>query len=315
MLQLRNRSAAAAAIAVLPDAEGIDTLIVAIKTVRAFDGEAREARIQAEDRTDDIDGSPMLMVPGDIGLPKPASDVLVSGHVHAPGGSARICQAGFAIGPVRKRLLVSGDRRWRRRLFGWRASDPEPFERMPLDWRRAVGGSSEDRNPLGVGLADAAEAPLPNLELPDHALRSPMQRPPPAGVGPVAAHWQPRRGRAGTYDERWRRERAPYLPDDFDQRFLCCAPTDQVAPGHLTGDEEVALDRLTPAGRECLPLRGERFAVEIRSGRARHGCAPRLDLVRIDADQREVTLLWRASFRCESPQAIDLVEIAATEAA
>jgi hypothetical protein len=315
MLQLRNRSAAAAAIAVLPDAEGIDTLIVAIKTVRSFDGEAREPSIQPEDRTGEIDGEPVLLLPGDIGLPKPATDVLVSGHVHAPGGSARLCAAGFAVGPVSKRLLVSGDRRWRRRLFGWRASDPEAFERMPLDWRRAVGGAGEERNPLGVGLDAVIDAPLPNLELPDHALRAPTQRPPPAGVGPAAARLPVRGDRAGTYDERWRRERAPYLPDDFDQRFLCCAPPDQVAPGHLTGDEEVALDRLTPAGRESFPLRGERFAVEVRSGRSRQACAPCLDTVLIDADRRELSLLWRASFRCESPQAIDLVDVAATEAA
>jgi hypothetical protein len=311
MLQLRNLADAAAAMAVLPDAEGIDTLIVAIRTARSFEGEPRAADIISEDRTEDVDGQSVLAAPGDIGLPKPATDVLVSGCVHAPGGSARAVAAGFAVGPVRKRLLVTGDRRWRRRLFGWRPSDPEPFARMPLSWTRAAGGATDERNPLGVGLDARAETPLPNLEFPDHALRSPDQRPPPAGVGPIAAHWQPRHGRAGTYDERWRKERAPYLPDDFDQRFLNCAPPDQIAAGHLTGDEEVELERLTPAGRERFPLGAARFAVEIRIGRARHAAVPRLETVAIDAERREVGLLWRAAWRCDEPRAIDFVEIRA----
>jgi hypothetical protein len=49
-------------------------------------------------------------------------------------------------------------------------------------------------------------------------------RPSPAGFGPIACHWQPRVGFAGTYGDAWVANRLPLLPDDFDDRFFQSAP-------------------------------------------------------------------------------------------
>ena len=48
--------------------------------------------------------------------------------------------------------------------------------------------------------------------------------PAPGGFGPIGPDWEPRQRHAGTYDERWKRERAPVLPADFDPRHNCVAP-------------------------------------------------------------------------------------------
>ena len=65
--------------------------------------------------------------------------------------------------------------------------------------------------------------PVPNLEDPAAPLEQIGQTPPPACLAPIAPSWLPRRLFAGTYDERWQRTRAPYLPDDFDPRFFASA--------------------------------------------------------------------------------------------
>jgi len=55
----------------------------------------------------------------------------------------------------------------------------------------------------------------------------------------------PRFNSAGTYDQRWEEQRAPYLPDDFDERFYQSAPEDQQIP-YLQGRERVVLVNLSP---------------------------------------------------------------------
>jgi hypothetical protein len=70
---------------------------------------------------------------------KQLTDVVVRGHVY-PGSSTRV-DAEVSVPPFVKRLSVNGDRRCARGADGRvRFSDPEPFEKMPLEYDRAYGG-------------------------------------------------------------------------------------------------------------------------------------------------------------------------------
>ncbi len=68
--------------------------------------------------------------------------------------------------------------------------------------------------------SDAIGKPVPNIEDPRQLLSQISDRPRPIGVGPVARHWQPRVSYAGTYDDAWRRQRAPLWPTRLRRAFF-----------------------------------------------------------------------------------------------
>ena len=48
----------------------------------------------------------------EIALFKPATDVVLIGHAHPPGGGATQVDVGIKVGPVQKVARVFGDRFW-----------------------------------------------------------------------------------------------------------------------------------------------------------------------------------------------------------
>jgi len=243
---------------------------------------------------------------------KPGTDVVLNGHAHAPRGATREMQVSLRVGPLRKDLLVFGDRVWFRSMGIATASDAAPFEKMPLVYERAFGGwdrshpsperhSCEQRNPVGTGFREPGNLEdglrLPNIEDPGEPLRSFTDRPRPAGFGFVAPHWQPRAALAGTYDVAWQKERAPLLPKDFDRRHLNAASPGLIAPGHLRGDEPVRALGVTPEGDFSFTLPGvaaPRVEVVLAAGSPRE-LALALDTVIIEPDELRVLLLWRGN--------------------
>ncbi|HYO68748.1 MAG TPA: DUF2169 domain-containing protein, partial [Archangium sp.] len=213
------------------------------------------------------------------------------------------------VGPYQKGIHVFGTRVWYRGVSGLKASEPRPFESMPLRYERSFGGTAlvagheppahEPRNPVGVGLygsaKEAVEQPLPNLEDPFQLMRSPTDRVNPVGFGPIARNWQPRLGLAGTYDEQWVERRTPLWPPDFDVRFFNAAAPGLVASPELKGGEPVVLAGLSPEGQMAFPLPQHRLMVKTVF---RHRIDRRelvLDAVQIEPDERALTLLWRAA--------------------
>jgi hypothetical protein len=111
----------------------------------------------------------------------------------------------------------------------------------------------------------------------------------------VARDWHPRVGYAGTYDEKWKRERAPLWPTDFDERFFCgAAPWLQAMP-HLDGGEPVHLDGVHAEGpiRFVLPtlrmVARSRFVDRVVRTRLT------LDGVLIETDTESLTLYYRVA--------------------
>jgi hypothetical protein len=242
---------------------------------------------------------------------KPGVDVVLVGHAHARTRDQAETLVRLRLGALAKEVLVSGDRTWQSRFFGARASEPAPFEKVPLTWERAFGGwdrshadpakhACDPRNSVGVGFrvrgAPFAEgAPLPNLEDPDDRLTSFTGRCAPAGFGFTLPHWQPRAKLAGTYDAAWDATRKPLLPRDFDRRFFNAGAPGLVSERRLRGDEPVAVDNASPRPLR-LSLPGEpppRCRLTFRH-EPDETLVPELDTVVIDADLSRVILTWRA---------------------
>ena len=246
---------------------------------------------------------------------KPATDVVLVGHAHAPAPGTRELVAELRVGPVHKRVRVVGDRTWFKSLGGIGITPPAPFERLPLRYERAFGGWDrsardsaqhlfEPRNPVGTGFRAKGSRfeeglLLPNLESPTEPLRAWGQRPAPTGFGFIEPHWQPRAAFAGTYDEAWQKSRRPLLPRDFDRRFLNGAPGDQLAQGYLRGGEPVLLAHVTPRGPLSFRLPALP-PMRVVAPRARDlddvDLELRLDTVVLDTDAMKLFLVWRGTF-------------------
>jgi hypothetical protein len=209
---------------------------------------------------------------------------------------------------------VFGERRFRRALLSKSIGEPLPFDRVPLIWENAWGGTdvtpedpkhhgAEPTNPVGRGFrAKGSKMPwedtlAPNLEDPAESLGGPGRKGVPAGFGPIGRGWLPRRGFGGTYDERWVAERMPILPEDFDARFHHAAPADQITPKYLKGGEKVELVGLTEEGELEFTLPVLRPALSCRL-RARFENPPVvMDTVEIDATARRLVLLFKGQVR------------------
>jgi uncharacterized protein YjbI with pentapeptide repeats len=116
---------------------------------------------------------------------------------------------------------------------------------MPIDWTHAFGGPRFDRNPYGTGDGGNGVA-LPNVEPYGALLRTPADRPDPAGFLPMDVTFAQRRRRAGTYDARWLEEHFPGLPPDAARTFFNVAPEDQWIDGFFQGDEAVLVENMHP---------------------------------------------------------------------
>lgn len=139
-----------------------------------------------------------------------------------------------------------------------------PVTRLPIDWAVFPGGS----NPT----ADSRK-----------------------GFGPIAAHWRPRVARAGTYDDRWRAERSPLPPEDFDPRFFNTAPDDQQLPSYLPG-EEVRLVYMDRVVKDRFALPPFEVPVTFVTAKAVFEASARVDTIVIDPEARRVSLIARAAF-------------------
>lgn len=207
----------------------------------------------------------------DAGMSKQRGEVLVAGSAIPVGGPAPGTGVRVKIGTVDKKLYVLGDRSWKTAGF----SDPVPFTEMPVTWERAFGGEGFARNPLGKGFkvldVDGRKVrPLPNIEDPDHLVKSPGDRPEPAGLGPLDQTWPQRMELAGTYDEEWYKTRFPGFAKDFRWEFWNTAPKNQRIEGHFRLDEPFLVEGMSRHRRTLesrLPGAAARlFLVKEREG-------------------------------------------------
>lgn len=256
-----------------------------------------------------------ISYPADICVHKPGTDVVIVAEAFAPGGRPVPSFDVLArVGKLEKAVKVFGLRVWEKNGSG--ISAPEPIDRIEMRYEYAWGGSDvsdpksvveEPRNPVGMGVtrdpATLTHQPAPHIEDPAKRIHDRHTRPPPAGVGAIGRHWEPRRRFAGTYDKVWQELRAPLLPKDFDDRFNLCATPGLGSTTPLVGGETVALLNLVPGGGATqfdLPRVGIEIEFQVKA-REPVLVRPHLDTVLIDTLEMSpdkplaVEMVWRAS--------------------
>jgi hypothetical protein len=260
-----------------------------------------------------------LMHAADLSPVKPRIDVLLAGDIVLPTPTKEADVILEVSRRLRKIVRVFGDRHW---IPGVTTdavpSQPRPTTRVPIAWERSYGGTDpnepsciERRNPVGSGLRrhakDLVGLPVPNFEDPAHRLSSSKDRSDPRGFGPIAPHWLPRSKFAGTFDERWQKERRPLLPEDFDPAFFNVAPLDQQLDRFLPG-EEVRLTSMTPNGRDRFLLPDLNVPVTFVADKLVHDTAAEVDTILIFPASKQLCLLARATF-CPRPTILSLRQI------
>jgi hypothetical protein len=261
---------------------------------------------------------------------KPATDITVRGFTYAPHGvvqsswltGVRVCAADGRV-IIEKVLRAHGPRSWRRikskdPAFGRNVNTAppldfaltlaEPVKRVPLQWQYSAGGQYRDgveirfdlRNPIGAGPpgwdGDVSRDlyPAPLFEAVEDPVSDPAQVYKPQNMAPIHPAWSERLRHAGTFDEVWKTERWPLLPQDFEYRFYNCAASDLIAEPWLEGGEFFDLLNLSPQHGKltfCLPT--VRLVVEHDTGLKKR---LRLDGVHIDTEHETVALTWRTAF-------------------
>lgn len=312
-MQIINGTPYAMERAVILDRHGHETLLVVLKGTFAFaEGQltlaAEQAPLTVADQYHGDPQSTSVRIATDMLPRRPATGITLNGHARSLRGPVPGMPVSLRVGNLYRKVVVIGDR------VGYANVDrPQPFEVMPLKWEHAFGGvdlSHDDPgqheghpdNPVGKGFIarrsrlDPDAVPLPNIEHPDQRLRKPGDRPAAAGFGPVAPFWLPRRQYGGTYGDAWVRERAPLLPDDFDERFLQAAPAGLVADGYLAGNEEVEIQGMTQEGSVRFRLEVKRPSLGLRLARKGVRAEPALESIHFDTDQRLVHCTWKHAF-------------------
>lgn len=296
--------------------DGRELLVAIVKATYSLPrGDGREAPLELAPEqqplvlADEFVGAPGLSAPRretDYAHAKPGCDVLLLGHAHAPQGRmVKRLQVGLRVGSLVKRFAVVGERHWGKALGIVRAGEPTPFMLMPVGYERAFGGTDPSDpgaafrpNPAGRGWRrgthDIDGLPLPNTEEVDHAVTQHDGDYRPMALSPLGRHWLPRQQHAGTYDAHWLQERAPFWPDDFDERYFQAAPPDQVMP-HPRGGEEVVLQNLSEDGLCSFRLPQRRMPVTFIPQQGHDVTREALlDTIVLEPDEGRVSLTWRA---------------------
>jgi hypothetical protein len=310
-MQIINRTPYAMERAVIFDREGRETLMVIIKGSFDFsNGSTRVSDEQAPvNAADQYFGDPVetsIRVATDFLPRRLATGITLNGHAIVRGGKTRQMNVGIRVGSVMQKAVVFGDR------TGFKSiTSPDLFERMPLTWENAYGGldnSHDDSkhhdanpaNPVGKGFMakrtklNLNSIPLPNIENPAQLLNAALDSPAPVGFGPVPPFWKARSQYAGTYDDDWQKNRAPLLPDDFDERFLQAAPAALTCNGFLNGDERCALIGMTEEGRVQFDLNARNPTIGVRFVRKGLRSKPEMESLHFDTDTRQFFITWKS---------------------
>jgi hypothetical protein len=318
MLQFKNETGFEGTIYVCPDPAGVESLYTIVKGTFTLAEQVAPAEeqipVKMEDENYGDAAETSISVPADFSLMKPGTDLVLIGTARAPGEVPTTqMDVSVAVGQNHKTVRVIGDRHWESAGVGYAISAPQPFTSMPLVWERAFGGTdrvgtescAEIRNPVGTGFrAPDGDKPLdglrlPNLEAPNNLIGGWRDTPEPACFAPVSPHWEPRRSLAGTYDLEWQRNRAPYLPTDFDPRFFQIAADGMVVDGHLEGGESVEIVGATHSGPLRFRLPSVNVHVTYQLDDSEEDPPTVLDTVLVLPDATRLILVWRTVFTCD----------------
>lgn len=315
MLQIKNNTPFCAEFALFPNLQGIDTLYLMVKATFIIGDQWTLAEQQLPlFHGDEYYGEPgqsSIKSPAEHHTEKLATDILMYGLACSPKQvPVRQMDIGLEVGKIRKSIRVFGDRVWE----NGEISQANPFVNMPVVYERSFGGedfcqgklrASEVRNPVGKGYighksaSDVEGIALPNLESPTNLIRHWQDTPTPVGFGPIAPNWAPRASLGGTYDQRWQEQRAPYLPEDFDPKFLNTAPSDQIYPGFLRGGEPVRIVGMHPEQDFEFNLPHVNLSNKVSIKGELKSSAFNMETLALYPNQKQIAMTWRAAILCD----------------
>lgn len=315
MLQLENLTPFAADIALFPNEHGIETLYVIVKAGFYIGNKWTLLEEQmAPTEADIYYGEPektSLKYASDYHIGKPGTDIIMNGHACAPERkTVKQLDVSLKVGHLGKTVRVFGNRQW----LNGKITSPEPFSVMPVIYENAFGGvhyiedelvSAEQRNPVGKGFTgnrridEINGLPLPNLEDPSYLIGNPSDHPSPACFGFVSPGWEPRINYVGTYDDAWQANRAPYLPLDFDKRYLNMSPPGMAATDYLKGGEPVSITSMNPSGELRFHLPKVSMCATILVGNHEYQPHLNLETVLLEPNKLHLSMVWRSAYPCD----------------
>ncbi|OZI63159.1 DUF2169 family type VI secretion system accessory protein [Bordetella genomosp. 11] len=254
----------------------------------------------------------------DLGMPKADPEFLISGLAytrHQPDKTA--CAVRARVGGLDKSLLVFGDRYW---LDG-RATAPEAFDAMRVDWAHTYGGPGHAGNPLGSGMRarriDGTQAvPLPNVEHPRGRVSRPGQDVPPASFDAIAPDNPARFARMGSrYGQDWLQREFPGFAADMDWHYFNAASPDQWWAGRaeVPAGAEYEIWNMHP---DRPVLRGHLPTWRVRCFAGGHGDAPRLREIPMRLStawffphRDRVLLIWHGALQIAESDAADIAHV------
>jgi len=300
------------------DRDGRELLVIASKATYVLASMGKEPELADEQAklvlADEFAGEPGLsatLCETDYALRKLNCDVVLNGSAYAPAGRPTASvDVSLRVGSMQKSFFVFGDRYWQDFILP--PSGPEPFIQTQVSYDRAYGGADASRddpknvatypeNPIGIGYhplsrrSELVGKLLPNTSERRDPVTDVKGKFRPMSFGPVGRNFFPRYKHAGTYDQTWLDNEAPFWPIDFSYAYFQCAPEDQQVP-YLQGGEQVELRNLTPDGYRsfcvpngkipvtCVPHRGEDIVTEAVC-----------DTFLLEPDADRFCLTWRAT--------------------
>jgi hypothetical protein len=118
------------------------------------------------------------------------------------------------------------------------------------------------------------------------------------GFGFFPRQYEPRCRFAGTYDDRWKTERAPFLPGDFDYRYFQAAYPELVSGSHFRGRERVFAENVSLSGPISVDLPGITPSVKTVFDRTARTAPAVLDTVILEPEEARLALVWRQMVPC-----------------
>ena len=246
---------------------------------------------------------------------KAGASVCATGYVYAPSGQARQAAARLTVGETERSILAFGTRVWAAGLGDPTPTTPLLFDRVPMTWAHAYGGSVFRKTTLvklasgeeaivpehdeacalnfdGVGFylerADAIDQPLPQLEDPAAPIRSYRDQPDPVCFAPYPLH-------GGL--------RARALVDDSNKVDVAraglalsrAAPSTTLAS--IPAGTRVVLEGMRPAGAALsFVVPPAPITADVTIGKVQQRLALHVDAIDIDAEQSRVRVAYRALF-------------------
>lgn len=309
MLLVNNTPLPSALVANADDEDRVVSLLVAAATLRIVGGHL----VLDEEQLPLLLVAPPPMV-GDAYHTKSGASVCAGGYAYAPSGKAQQSAVRLTVGEIVQSLLVFGKRVWRAGVSDVTPTSPLPFDRVPMTWELAYGGSIWRKGALikieggeeaivpgheeacglnfeGIGFyperADAVDQPLPQIEDPEALIKSYRDRPDPVCLAPYPLHGG-LRARSLV--------KADHIDLEHRGRMLSrAAPRstfDDLPPG-----TRVVLEGMRPSGAAlAFTIPPAPITAEVRIGRVQQRLALHVDAVDIDAETSRVRIVYRALF-------------------